>query len=158
MAEHFPPTALLLAAAFVACATSGDVTHDVTTEVANGALSGTTWQLVGFEGGDGAVVTPDDGAKYTLDFQRDGRLAVRVDCNRGSGTWSSDGPSQIRFGPLALTRAMCAPGSLHDRVVRDFEYVRTYVIEDGHLYLSLMADAGIYEYEPTSPPGEPSGT
>jgi para-nitrobenzyl esterase len=57
------------------------------------------------------------------------------------------------FGPLALTRAMCPPGSMHDRVVRDWEYVRSYVLEDGHLFLSLMADGGIYEYEPL-----PSGT
>jgi para-nitrobenzyl esterase len=53
---------------------------------------------------------------------------------------------------------MCQPGSLHDTVARDFEYVRSYVIEDGHLSLSLMADAGIYEYEPTSPNGPSSET
>ena len=48
----------------------------------------------------------------------------------------------------AVTRAMCPPGSLHDRVVKDMEYVRSYVMKDGHLFLSLMADGGIYELEP----------
>jgi para-nitrobenzyl esterase len=96
---------------------------------------------------------PDDGGKYTIAFGTDGRVSIRVDCNRGSGTWSSEEPSQLAFGPLALTRAMCPPGSLHDRIVRDWEYVRSYVLEGGHLFLSLMADAGIYEYEPM-----PSGT
>ncbi len=28
----------------------------------------------------------------------------------------------------------------------------------GSLFLSLMADAGIYEYEPSSPDGDSSGT
>ena len=42
---------------------------------------------------------------------------------------------------------MCPPESLHDRIVRDWEYVRSYVIQDGHLFLALMADGGIYEYE-----------
>ncbi len=29
--------------------------------------------------------------------------------------------------------------------------VRSYVLKDGHLFLSLMADGGIYEYEPMPP-------
>ena len=158
MTERLPPAAILLAVAVVACATSSDATRDVTAEVANEVLQSTTWHLVRFEGGDGTVLTPDHGSKYTLDFEPGGRLAVRVDCNRGSGTWTSEDPSQIRFGPVGLTRMMCPPGSLHDRVARDFEYVRTYLIQDGHLFLSLMADAGIYEYEPSSPEGDSSGT
>ena len=144
-------------AVFVACTSSREPARDVTTEVANEVLQGATWRLVAFEGGDGTVLTPDDGSKYTLDFEPDGRVAIRVDCNRGAGTWTSDGPHQVRFGPIGLTRMMCPADSLHDRVARDFEYVRTYVIEDGHLFLSLLADAGIYEYEP-SPDGDSSGT
>jgi para-nitrobenzyl esterase len=43
---------------------------------------------------------------------------------------------------------MCAPGSLHDRLAKDWEFVRSYTIKDSHLFLSLMADGGIYEFEP----------
>jgi heat shock protein HslJ len=93
---------------------------------------------------------PDDKAKYTIAFGTDGRLSARIDCNRGNGTWKSSGPPQLEFGPLALTRAMCPPGSLHDRIVKHWPYVRSYVIKDGHLFLSLMADGGIYEFEPAS--------
>ena len=121
-------------------------------------LAGTTWQLVEFEGGDGTVVTPDDGRKYTMEFGTDGRVFLRIDCNRGSGSWESDGPNDLRFGPLAVTRALCPAGSMHDRIVRDMEYVRSYVIERGHLYLSLMADGGIYEYEPAAAADEFPGT
>jgi para-nitrobenzyl esterase len=42
---------------------------------------------------------------------------------------------------------MCPPDSLHDHIVRQWHFVRSYVIRDGRLYLSLMADGGIYEYE-----------
>ena len=49
---------------------------------------------------------------------------------------------------MALTRAMCPPGSLHDHMVRQWPYVRSYVLKDGRLYLSLMADGGIFELEP----------
>jgi para-nitrobenzyl esterase len=118
---------------------------------ASTGLGGTSWRLVKFEGGDGATLTPDDKAKYTIAFGTDGRLSARIDCNRGSGSWKSSGPPQLEFGPLALTRAMCPPGSLHDHLVKQWPYVRSYVIQNGHLFLSLMADGGIYEFEPASP-------
>jgi para-nitrobenzyl esterase len=43
---------------------------------------------------------------------------------------------------------MCPPGLLHDRIAKDLGFVRSYVMKDGHLFLSLMADGGIYEFEP----------
>ena len=132
------PFGLALSWLVVGCATTTD----------SGPLGGTVWRLVEFQGGDGAVLRPDDRGKYTIAFGTDGRVSLRVDCNRGSGPWRSDGPSHLEFGPLALTRAMCPPGSMHDQIVRNWEYVRSYVLEGGHLFLSLMADGGIYEYEP----------
>ena len=134
------------AAIWVAACASGS------SSTAGGAseLAGTSWQLVRFQGNDDTSLTPNDGAKYTLSFGADGRVIARIDCNRGNGTWTSDGSGQVRFGPLALTRAMCPPGSLHDRIVRDWEYFRTYLLQDGHLFLDLMADGGTYEFEPAS--------
>ena len=130
--------AILLTAVLAACASAP----------ARLPLDGTAWRLVKFQGGDGTVLVPDDGSKYTVAFGADGRVAVRFDCNRGSGGWTSPGPNQLQFGPMAMTRAMCPPGSLHDRMVKHWFYVRSYVIREGHLYLSLMADGGIYELEP----------
>jgi heat shock protein HslJ len=112
------------------------------------ALAGTSWQLVKFQGSDDKTLTPDDKSKYTIAFTAAGQLTARVDCNRGRGTWKSSAPSQLQFGPLALTRAACPPGPLNDRMVKDFGFVRSYVIKNGHLFLSLMADGGIYEFEP----------
>lgn len=111
-------------------------------------LGGTSWQLVRFQGSDDKLLTPDDPAKYTIAFGTDGSVSARIDCNRGRGTWKSSGPNQLQFGPLALTRAMCPPGSLHDRMVKDWEFVRSYILKDGYLFPALMADGGIYEFEP----------
>jgi para-nitrobenzyl esterase len=111
-------------------------------------LGDTSWQLVKFQSSDEKTLTPDTKAKYTIAFGTDGRVSGRIDCNRGTGTWKSSGPNQLQFGPLALTRAACPPGSLHDRIAKDWEFVRSYVIKNGHLFLSLMADGGIYEFEP----------
>jgi heat shock protein HslJ len=111
-------------------------------------LAGTSWQLVRFQGGDDTVVTPDDGSKYTVAFASDGTFTARIDCNRGRGTWKSPAPSQISLSTLALTRAMCPPQSMHDRIVKHWPSIRSYVVKDGHLFLSLMADGGIYEFQP----------
>jgi heat shock protein HslJ len=93
-------------------------------------LGGTSWQLV---------------------VESDGNVVARIDCNRGRGTWESKDANQLTFGPMATTRAMCPPGSMHDRILKDLPYVRSYVLKDGHLFLALMAHAGIYELEPTAP-------
>ena len=111
-------------------------------------LAGTSWRLVRFEGGDDTVLKPDDPSKYTIELGADGQLTARIDCNRGRGTWTSAGESQIEFGPMALTRAQCPPGSLHDQIVKQWGNIRSYVLRNGHLFLALKADGGIYEFEP----------
>ena len=111
-------------------------------------LAGTSWQLVRFQGGDGKVLTPDDRSKYTLAFNADGRVAARLDCNRGTGSWKSAGQGQLELGPMAVTRAMCAPGSIDHEISKRLFYVRSYVMKDGRLFLSMMADGGVFELEP----------
>ena len=121
------------------------------------SLAGISWQLVKLQGSDGKAETPDDPSKYTIEFSVDGGLAARVDCNRGTGTWTSSGPGQLQFGPLALTRDTCPPGSLHDRVAKDLGLVRSYVFKDNSLLLSLAPDGGTYEFEAGRQP-EPAST
>jgi para-nitrobenzyl esterase len=111
-------------------------------------LAGTSWRLVKFQGGDGKVLAPDDRSKYTLAFNADGRVAARLDCNRGTGSWKSSGPGQLELGPMAVTRAMCAPGSIDHEISKRLFYVRSYVMKDGRLFLSMMADGGVFELEP----------
>jgi heat shock protein HslJ len=118
-----------------------------TEEATRADLTGTSWRLVRFEGGDDTIEKPADPSHYTIEFGKDGQLTARIDCNRGRGTWKSSEPGAIEFGPLALTRAMCPGGSLHDRLVKHWPYFRSYVIRDGHLFLALMADGGIYQFE-----------
>ena len=90
---------------------------------------------------------PDDKSRYTLAFGADGVVNARIDCNRGRGGWKSAQKGQLELGPMAITRAMCPPGSLHDQLVKQLPYVRSYVIREGRLFLSLMADGGTYEFE-----------
>ena len=108
-------------------------------------LAGTSWQLVAFRGGDGTVLRPDDASRYTFTFEPEGVFTARIDCNRARGGWKSPAPGRLEFGPMAATRAACPPGSMHDQIVRQLPHVRSYLIRDGRLYVSLVADGGTYE-------------
>jgi heat shock protein HslJ len=117
----------------------------------DGPLAGTEWHLVEIQSLDDDVgsVRPHDPTLYTLSLGADGTVQMRLNCNRATGTWFSE-PSgdessgRLEFGPLAATRALCAPPSLDERIVADAGFVRSYLLQDGRLHLSLMADGGIY--------------
>jgi para-nitrobenzyl esterase len=108
-----------------------------------------SWQLVKFMDSNGQSLAPDDKANYTLNFDAQGQVSVRFDCNRGSGKWASASKGEIHFGPLALTKAACPAGSLHDRLVKDWPLIRSYTQQNGQLYLALAAEGGSYHFEPT---------
>ena len=119
--------------------------------VSSPSLTDTDWRLVEIQSMDDRVFVPTDPDVYTLGFGDGGRLMVRADCNRAQGTWTSTPPSGLMFGQLAGTMAVCPPGSLHDRFMSDLNYVRSYVFEEGHLFLATMADSAILEFEPFVP-------
>ncbi len=119
------------------------------------ALAGTSWRLVEFQSSDDAIGTtrPDDPSLYTMTLNDDGTVALRLNCNRASGIWSAepaaDGTSgAFSFGPLAMTRAFCPPPSMDQSIATQAGFVRSFVLRDGRLYLSLMADGGILAWEP----------
>jgi len=113
-------------------------------------LSGTSWRLVKIMSMDDSVYAPDDPSIYTLDLQAEGKAVIQADCNRGTGSWTSEATGQLSFGPIASTRAMCPPGSISEKYMAQFEWVRSYVMKDGYLFLATMADGSIIEFEPTS--------
>ena len=116
--------------------------------VASAGLESSSWRLVQISMSDGITRAAIERSRYTIGFGANDVLNVRFDCNRGSGSWKSAGPGALEFGPLALTRAMCPVGSLHDELVRQWPHVRSYVVKEGRLYLSLEADGGTIEFEP----------
>ena len=111
-------------------------------------LSGTSWQLVKFQGPDERTITVDDKSKYTITFSSNGRVVARVDCNRASSTWKVKANGELQFGSWSRTNAKCGSGSLHDQIVTEGGDVRNFAIKDGRLFLSGMAGGGYYELEP----------
>lgn len=118
-----------------ACAAGAEAPHP---------LAGTSWELVELRSPEDSIgiVRVDDPARYTLAFGADGNAAFRLDCNRGCGTWRSEAPGRVEFGPVATTRAMCPPGSLDARLGRELPFVRVYAVQGETLRLELFADGG----------------
>lgn len=106
------------------------------------------WELVEIRSMDDRVFRPAEDARFALSLLEGGGLTLLAHCNRGLGSWLSEGPGQLRFGPLATTRAYCGADSLHDRYLADLAAVRSYVLRDGRLYLATMADGAILEFRP----------
>jgi heat shock protein HslJ len=115
------------------------------------ALAGTQWRLVEFQSMDDAQGTarPSEGTVYTMWLHGDGNVTMQLNCNRATGSWSATAggnatSGRFAFGPLAATRALCPPPSMDESIVAQSSYVRSYLLKDDRLYLSLMADGGIY--------------
>lgn len=136
-----------------ACATSLPTPSPAPTPT----LAGTSWRLAAFRSGDdgAAALQPRAADQFTLSFGKDGRLAAKLDCNRGNGPWQAvAGDAQggtLSLGPVATTRMMCPPDPLATRLAADLTALRTYRLQDARLYTSLPADAGVYIWEPVTP-------
>ena len=85
---------------------------------------------------------PDTSSIRKTAAEERGNLRDRINCS-----WICSGS----------TRAMCPPGSLHDHIVKHWEFIRSYTIQNGHLFLSVMDDGGIYEFEPIARQAPQSG-
>jgi len=73
--------------------------------VATTTLTG-VWKLQSMTNADATTVTIDEPELFTVEFRDSTRLAARIDCNRGSGSFTLSGET-ITIGAMAVTRAYC---------------------------------------------------
>jgi heat shock protein HslJ len=85
--------------------------------------------------------------RYTLELAPNGRLMVRADCNRGTGSYQI-GAGTLTFGPIATTRMACPPGSLDARYLRDLQRAAAFFVEGERLFVELPADSGTMRFRP----------
>ncbi|HEU4382673.1 MAG TPA: META domain-containing protein [Anaeromyxobacteraceae bacterium] len=103
------------------------------------------WELVRIQMMDGAVLVPDDPARYTLRLGADRRAEIRADCNRATASYALAG-SALSLGPIASTRAHCPPPSISDRYLQQLGFAASFVVKDGRLHLATRADGAILEF------------
>ncbi len=111
-------------------------------------LTGTVWTWQGTQMRDGTRITPDAPERYTLEFQPGGDVNVRADCNRGSTSYVLTG-NALNFGPIALTRAACPPGSRDTEFVKNLAAVSGQHFRGNDLVLTLKVDSGSMRFTTT---------
>ena len=105
------------------------------------SLVGTLWEWENTETSDGTVITATDPSRYTVEFLAGGQMAIRADCNRGSGTYTTNGP-ELTITPGAFTRIGCPPDTQDQVFLRDLGRVSGYLFIQGKLILQLPFDSG----------------
>ena len=118
------------------------------------SLKDTTWHLVEFQSMDDSVgiVRPQKSSLYSMTLNGDGTVNMQLNCNQGRGQWSAipgenTNSGRFEISQLAVTRALCPPPSMDENLASQSQYIRSYFLQDDKLYLSLLADAGIYVWQ-----------
>jgi len=86
-----------------------------------------------------------DPSRYTLAFRDSGHVAARVDCNRGSGTFTQSGRS-LSFGPMGVTRMMCPPGSQDTQYMKQLGGAASCFMSGDTLMIDLKMDSGTMRF------------
>ncbi len=105
------------------------------------ALTVQPWQWVQFLDQATGTIDITNPQNYIVDFQSDGTVQVKADCNNASGSYTADGTNMsIILGPT--TMVACSPESLGDKFLSYLSGAALYNIENGRLQIELMADGG----------------
>ena len=113
--------------------------------VADVALTGTVWTWQTSTHADGTIVAPDSPERYTVEFMAGGRVSLRADCNRGSGSYTLDG-SRIALSPVVLTKVLCPPGSKDREFLKDVGEVSGVAFREGDLVLTTGTTAAAMRF------------
>jgi heat shock protein HslJ len=111
----------------------------------NAEISGTAWQWVHTLYNDDRKVVPADPKNYTVQFQEDGTLSVKADCNQKGGTYSVE-EKRLSIEITQSTMAACPEDSLEDELVRGLTAAAIYFIKDNDLYIDLIYDTGTMRF------------
>lgn len=96
---RFAPALFLFACALGAAGCSDEVTGP-------SDLEGGVWRLESMEIEGGAAFAPEDPSRFTVEFNPDGTIGVRADCNQCGGSYTLSG-DRLTVGPLACTLVAC---------------------------------------------------
>jgi len=107
-------------------------------------LSGTSWEVTGYNNGKQAVTGTLAGTTLTADFGKDGNLSGNAGCNTYSGAYKLNG-DQITVGPLVSTMMACSePAGVMEQEAQylaALQSAATYQIEGNVMQLRTKEDA-----------------
>ena len=99
---------LLLNGAMAAACSESVAAPSPTAQAAQSPITDGVWRLQSFQRSDSTSVPVPDPSRFTIEVGADGRLAVRSDCNRCSGSYSQAGGGFKVGSAMACTKAFCS--------------------------------------------------
>ena len=111
-------------------------------------LTNTVWTWQGTQFANGARIAPATPERYAIEFQPGGMVKVRADCNRGSGSYLLNA-GQLTFGPIALTKMMCPPGSSDGEFLKGLASASAQAMSGSDLVLTLQGNGGSMRFTTT---------
>ncbi len=112
-------------------------------------LSGTDWNLIGYNNGKEAFVSVILDTTITASFGADGRLSGSAGCNTYNADYTVDG-EQISIGPAITTRMFCAGEGVMEQemaYLQALEKANRYQIEGDVLTLFDAEDLRLAQYQ-----------
>jgi heat shock protein HslJ len=103
------------------------------------SLEGTAWQVISYNNGEEALVSPLAGTEITASFGEDGQLTGSAGCNNYFASYETDA-GQISIGPVGSTMMMCnnPPGMMDQETayMAALEASTTYSIQSDQLRMT----------------------
>ena len=132
------------AAALVLLLATGARAADAPPEPVPAELAG-TWRWVSFMSPKEKLVV-DKPEQYLLSFPEPAHIALKADCNRAAGGVGFGKNGAMKVSPMAMTKAMCPPGSLGDRFAFEVGRATHWSKRGQDLMLELPAYSGTLRF------------
>jgi uncharacterized membrane protein/membrane-bound inhibitor of C-type lysozyme len=106
------------------------------TPVADAAITGEIWRLVGLRRPGAAEEPVGAEPQYTVEFGADGRYLGRAHCNGFTGGYELAMPAELRIRAGAATPAACPQPSIADEYLRALASASRYAVSGDELRLA----------------------
>lgn len=125
----------------------GDSANTASSDDAAKKLMSGVWAWQGSTYKDGTKSTPSNPSQYTAQFNPDGNVGVKADCNAGGGPYQVDG-NKLTIGNMISTLALCPEGSLGGEFMRDLQNAATFAFDGDNLVITMKDDDGTMTFAP----------
>ncbi|MEP7037277.1 MAG: META domain-containing protein, partial [Acidobacteriota bacterium] len=102
------------------------------------SLENTAWRWQESENSQ-EKVTVDKPENYEIQFNANGELGAKADCNGGGAKYQAEN-GKLTISPLIRTQIFCGEDSLDKRFVQGLEKARTYRVEGNFLFIESAND------------------
>ena len=109
-------------------------------------LTGKVWKWMGFTDPLQSFQI-DQPERYTIQFNSDGSMNIKADCNSGTAEFTLDGNS-IRIEPGRMTLMACDPTSHSDKFLQYLNAAAIYFFKGEELFIDLKMDGGTMRFGP----------